>query len=215
MELWRQSTEKGQPRRSMIIARLRNGLAVLLALALTGTVINRVYSVPPAPPAVPYDGLTLYRALFFGVGPLAAKIPTIRKSAPYFPAEYKSLEGEMTKYIQRKDPKFFERFAGDIQSGDRVKVAAAIKSANKLQRESLFAVAKNSNTQFASQVRRVSDQPQPQPTPELITDVVIIILDIGIILANVTTKTLPDALKGLSFERYVDEIVHAVPKATP
>lgn len=45
-----------------------------------------------------------------------------------------------------------------MQSGDLVKVAAAIKDADSLPREALLAVTKNSKSKFAAEVRRVGIQ---------------------------------------------------------
>jgi hypothetical protein len=201
--------------REMILRHLGSGIAVVVSLALMVSFINRAYSVPAPVQATPYDGVTLYRGLFFGSGPVAGKIPTIRKAGPYFPAEYKRLEGEIIKYLQAKDPQYFERFAQDIQSGDRVRVAAAIRSTNKLQKEALLEVTKTSRTQFASQVQRLRNEPEPEPSPEPAKDLQIVIiycLFIPIVTAVVASKAQPNELKGLSFEQYVNEIVVAVPK---
>ena len=64
------------------LRRLTSLIAVVLAVALASTLINRVYSIPLEAPAAPYDGVTLYRALFFASGPVAGKIPTIQKKRP-------------------------------------------------------------------------------------------------------------------------------------
>jgi SdpC family antimicrobial peptide len=206
-----QSESKHQ-QRATAFRRLSCGVVVVLGVALAVSFINRVYSVPEPVQARPYDGVTLYRGLFFASGPVAGKIPSIGKVASYLPAEYKNLEGQIIKYIQGKDPNYFVGFAKEIQSGDRVRVAAAIKKTNKLHREALIETTKNSNTQFASQVRRLKDQPEPEP--ETAKDVATIVcLYVPIVVGSaVATKAPPNELKGLSFERYVDEIVRTVPK---
>src|SRR5438874_2004172 len=89
----------------------------------------------------PLDGVTLYRALFFGSGPLADKIPTVAKVRPFLPPDYVSLQDPMIDKIQAKDPNFFKTFATEIQSGDHLRVAAAILNANKIQRDALIEVA--------------------------------------------------------------------------
>jgi SdpC family antimicrobial peptide len=186
--------------------RLGGSLVVVLAVALTATLINSVYSVQRPVPAAPYDGITLYRGLFFASGPVASKIPTLSKTGSYFPAEYKSLEDQIIRYIQAKDPKFFESFAREIQSGDRVRVGQAIRSTNKLQKEALFEITKNSKTQFASQLRQSNAEPSPDAGKDLCT------LLIAIVHFVFQVKPPIQELQGLTFERYVDEVVRAVPR---
>jgi SdpC family antimicrobial peptide len=208
-------SEAKHQQRATAIRRLGSGVAVVLAVALTVTLINSVYSVPAPVPAVPYDGVTLYRALFFASGPVASKIPTIQKAAPYLPKEYKNLEGQIIKYIQGKDPNFFVGFAREIQSGDRVRVAAAIKNTHKLQKEALLEVTKNSKAQFATQVRRLKVQQEPEPEAENDANVAVEIIVFVVLFVAVlweSPQSRANAQKGLSFERYVDEIVRAVPK---
>jgi SdpC family antimicrobial peptide len=184
---------------------------LLLALEF----INHGYTAPQRNAGTPYDGETLFRGLFFGSGPVAAKIPTVGKVAPYFPSDYRNLENQIIKNIQGKDPGFFDRFAKEIQSGDRVRIAAAIKSANQVNRDALLEVTKSSKTAFASQVRasRAGAQPSPTSTPEPNKDVaIIVILYVPVFTSAVTAKLPPNLEKGLTFERYVDEIARGVPK---
>lgn len=209
------SETKSQPR-ATLLRRLSSVLAVILAGALTVSFINSVYSGQESVQVRPYDGVTLYKALFFASGPVASKIPTIQKGAPYLPAEYKRLESQIIRYIQEKDPKFFDNFAKDIQSGDRVRVAEAIKRTSKLQRVALLEVTKNTQAPFATQVRRLRVQQEPEPEAENDANVAIEILVFVLIFVTVfweSPKSRPSELKGLNFERYVDEITRAVPKA--
>ncbi len=203
------------PRQHIIIFKsLSAAVAVVVAVALTVSLVNRVYSLPQRPEATPYDGVTLYRALFFASGPVANRIPTIVRVGPYLPSEYKDLEGQLIEYIRGKDQNFFDRFAREIQSGDRVRVLAAIKSANALQKESVIAVTSNSRTRFASEVRReraAAAEPSPQPSPGVITDLASCAIIVAIVHV-LTGPSVPSELKGLSVERYIDEIVRAVPK---
>lgn len=203
-------------KRATIFRYLSTVLAVALSVTLIAAFIDKAYSVPTPVQAVRYDGITLYRGLFFGSGPVASKIPSIGKVAPYFPAEYKNLEGQITRYIQAKDPNYFNRFAVEIQSGDRLRVAEAIRNTNKLQKEAMIAATRDSRTAFAAQVRRLSDQRRPsaEPEPEVIKDfATCIILFAHIVTENVGGIKPPlRELKGLSFEKFVDEIVRAVPR---
>jgi SdpC family antimicrobial peptide len=210
-------TESRQLPRAAIVRRLSSAVAIVAAVAVTISFINSVYSDPQKVQAArPYDGLTLYRALFFASGPVAAKIPTIQKAAPYLPADYKNLEGQITKYIQAKDPAYFDNFARDIQSGDRVRVSEAIKRTSKLQREAMLAVTTRSKAQFATQVRRLRVEKEPDPEAENDANVAVEVLVFVLIFVTVfweSPKSRPTQLKGLSFERYVDEVTRAVPKA--
>ncbi len=198
--------------RATFFKRLSGGLAILLALAMSISLISRVYSVPQRVQVRPYDGVTLYRGLFFASGPVAGKISTLGKVSRYFPPEYKSLENPIIKYIQEKDPKFFDRFAQEIQSGDRVRVAAEIRSTNKLQREALLAVTKNSTTPFALKARRLVNPTEKEPEAENDANVAIEVLVFVLVFVVAFWAAPPDELKGLTFERYVDEIVRAVPR---
>jgi len=161
-----------------------------------------------------YDGVTLYRALFFGSGQLATQIPTLRKITPYYPAEYKSLEGKAIDYIKAKDPSFFDSFARDIQSGDRVKVGQALKRANIVQKDAILDLTRNYQTPFASDMRRMRAEPEPSPSPEPFVQVVWIVCLYVPIVVSAASVRLPIAdTKGLTFERYVDEIVQSVPRS--
>jgi SdpC family antimicrobial peptide len=203
------------PNRATIIRRLSSGLALLLALTVTITFIDRAYSVPAATvQKTPYDGLALYRGLFFASGPVASKIPTIQKAAPYLPADYKNLEGQITKYILSKDPKYFDKFANDIQSGDRVRVADAIRRTGKLQREAMLSITQKSRTNFATNVGRLREErpPEAENDGNVAVEIVVFVLLFVTIFWN-SPKSRPNELKGLSFDRYVNEIVTAVPKS--
>ena len=201
------------------------GLTVVLILAITVistnvSSINRVAPVSEHVQASPYDGVTLYRGLFFASGPVATKIPTLRKAAPYFPAAYKSLEGQMINYMRQKDPTFFDRFAREIQSGDRVRVAEALRSTNKLQKQAVLEATKNSRTPFAVEVRRRSTILRADPETDKDKDIALVVVtdkDIAIVLIYVITDIpvaeTPTELKGLKFEQYVDEVVRTVPRA--
>jgi SdpC family antimicrobial peptide len=212
-------SEPKQKNRRRIFGRYAAGIAVVLTVAITVSFLNGSYSVAEPVQLRPYDGLTLYRAFFFGQGPVVSKIPSLSKVARYFPTDYKNLEGPITNYIRKKDPTFFEQFGRDIQSGDRVKVSAAIRRGNRLQKEALIEVTKNSRTQFASQVRRLQSRPGPASEPEPENDanvavevVVWVALFVAIVIWLVAEKTPPNELKGLRFEQYVDEIVRTMPR---
>ncbi|HUQ34668.1 MAG TPA: hypothetical protein VM095_21295 [Pyrinomonadaceae bacterium] len=194
--------------------RFGSSIAVVLVLALSVTSLNQVYSISEQAQTAPYDGITLYRGLFFASGPVVNKIATLNKASRYFTPEYKGLEGQVIKYLQGNDPTFFDNFAREIQSGDRARVAAVIRNTNKLQREALIAVTRKSRSRFASQVRQLTAQAEPSPDTDVAKDIaIIVILYVPVITMVVAAdKAMPVEMKGLKFDQYVDEIVKAVPK---
>lgn len=197
--------------RLRIVWRLSSVIAIVVAVSVTIS----VFSNGPTPvAAAPYDGVTVYRALFFASGPLASKIPTIKKAAPYLPASYKSLEGQVIKYIQTNNPKFFDNFGKEIQSGDRVRVAAAIRSVRPLQKEALLAVTKSQKGQFSSNVARlrVENPPEAENDGNVAVEVLVFVL-IFVTVFWESPKNGRMSLQGLTFDRYVDEVVRAVPKS--
>jgi hypothetical protein len=192
-------------------------LPAILVFSLTIPIVSSRQAAPPPGRTTPYDGQTLYEALFFGSGPVASKIPTLSKVAPHLSTEYKSLEGPVVRYIEQKYPSFFRNFEREIQSGDRVRVAAAIKNGNLITKEAFADVTKESNTKFATALRRQKDQPEPEPEADKdkVKDVAtIVILYIPIIASDPQLQATSSKLKGLSFEQYVDEVVRSVPKST-
>jgi SdpC family antimicrobial peptide len=194
-------------------------VAVILVLSLAVPVAGWGQEAPRSAKTAPYDGQTLYRALFFGTGPLVKKIPTLSTASRYLPADYKALQGPAIKYIQAKDPAFFPNFAGEIQSGDRVKVAAAIRNANVIQKEALVAVTKESNTRIASSIRRMTTEAPREKEPEAENDAnvaieVVVWVAVLVVVLLFWEQPPPAEVKGLSFERYVDEIVRTVPKTS-
>jgi SdpC family antimicrobial peptide len=216
--------ESNRSHRLVRVIRFSSVLALLLATALVISLINRTPSVTAQKIAKPYDGLTIYRGLFFASGPVASKVPTVTKSAKYLPAEYKAMESQIITYIRTKDPAYFERFGQEMQSGDRVRVADAIKKTNLLQKEALLSLTKNSRTSFATQVQRLKDpeavrrsskaEPdEPENDANVAVEAVVwVALFVVVFIWLVAPKTATE-LKGLKFDQYVDEVVRAVPKA--
>src|SRR3954466_7703980 len=90
---------------------IHQSLAGLLVLLLAVAVINHSSSNAQRISRNQYDGVTLFRGLFFGSGPIVSRVPTLGRVAAYFPAEYKNLESQVIKSIQSQDPGFFDRFA--------------------------------------------------------------------------------------------------------
>ena len=207
-------------KRTVIAKRIAEAIAIVVAIAIMFTLINGGYSTPAQVRIErPYDGVTIYRGLFFGNGPVVSKLPTLRKVAGFYPPEYKALETPVINYIKSKDPTYFDKFAADMQSGDRARVADAIKRTNQLQKEALLAVTKNQRSTLAQQVQRLKVNPAPASEPEPENDanvavevVVWVALFVAIVIWLVAPQARPTELKGLRFEAYVDEITRAMPK---
>jgi SdpC family antimicrobial peptide len=197
--------------RLRIVWRLSSVIAIVVAVAVTISVLS---SGPTPVAAAPYDGVTVYRALFFASGPLASKIPTIQKASRYLPASYKGLEAQVIKYIQTNNPKFFDNFGREIQSGDRVRVAAAIRSVRPLQKEALLAITKNQKGQFSSDVARlrVENPPEAENDGNVAVEVLVFVV-LFVTVFWESPKNGKMALQGLTFDRYVDEVVRAVPRS--
>jgi len=190
-------------------------LSSIIAVFLVFVVSLQMCSAQPTA----LDGVTLYRALFFASGPLGQKIPTLQKARPFLPPDYVSMQDTMIKQIRQKDPKFFDTFAAEIQSGDHVRVAAELLRANAVQRDTLRELTKTRDTQFAKNVQRLTPEilARPVETPEVEGNVAVFVIAIVLIVALavvIAPEAKPEALKGLSFERYVNEIVQNVPAAS-
>lgn len=195
-------------------SRFNRGIAIVVALAIAATCTEPVQSALPAVPGESYDGASLYRSLFFAKGPLAAKIPTLRRVSPRIPAEYKKVEPEVIEYVRQRDPQFFNQFATEVQSGDRVRVANAIKAAHAIHMQALAAVTRNSKTQLASEVSRLRAERPPEAENDANVAVFVLVwVAIFVVVFWNSPAQRANALKGLTFERYVDEVVRAIPRA--
>jgi SdpC family antimicrobial peptide len=197
----------------------RRLVAAALSVALIFTAVGNGQIVK-APATSAAQGQTLYKALYFGDGPLAAKINTVKKISTLLPADYKALEGSMITYIQKNNPTFFATFATEMQSGDRVRVAAELKAAYPIQKQAMVAVTKTSQTPYAKQVqqmvtsKKLAAEPS-EPENDANVDVeAVVILFVLVLIAVVWLQRPPTELNGVTFDSFVDEIVRAVPKVT-
>jgi SdpC family antimicrobial peptide len=194
--------------------RMDRGVAVALVLALLSALVGVTPSNAQAPR---HDGATLFRGLFFGTGPIAAQIPTIRKVAPHLPVEYRQLEDQVVRHLQTQDPNFFPQFAKELQSGDHVRVAKELRRARQLNVDAVLALTKNSQSDFAKALRqhmaeeRAGTSKVGRDTDNVAVVAVAVAAVAVIVVFFLWAKPPVDAeFRGLTFERYVDEIVRTL-----
>jgi hypothetical protein len=171
------------------------------------------------------NGEILHGSLFFLSGPLPAEIPTLQRAAPYMPDAYKAIERPVLQYIAREKPDFFEKFSREMLSGDHVRVAKELRAAQKVQVEAILAVTEGSKDPFIEDLREMLHQIEREgidpwgglggpPETDIVVDIIIIIyVIIAIVVLLPAQPGVPgsEVMKGLTFERYVDEVVRATP----
>jgi hypothetical protein len=132
-------------------------VSFILALTLVATMVNGDHpavaasNVPNSshaavrPATDGYDGVTLYRGLAFGQGPVGALFPEL-EGLRQLTAKSDDRISAMVDQIAMADPTFFDRFAADIQSGDRVRIRAALQEADSIGAvaSSRIAISQNS-----------------------------------------------------------------------
>jgi SdpC family antimicrobial peptide len=189
------------------------GVAVALVLALLSALVGVTPSNAQAPR---HDGATLFRGLFFGTGPIAAQIPTIRKVAPHLPVEYRQLEDQVVRHLQTQDPNFFPQFAKELQSGDHVRVAKELRRARQLNVDAVLALTKNSQSDFAKAARQYREEVRagrinPDDHLNCIAVAAAAVVVIVYAWAWFWDRSRVEAdFKGFTFEKYVDEVVRAL-----
>ena len=112
---------------------LRSRTAAMVLATLMGVAASDLHAATHAP----YDGPTLFRGLFFGSGPVGRLFPDIWDAARYrgYDAEQPGVmafQASLTERLAARDATFFARFADDVQSGDRVRIASALEEAGRL-----------------------------------------------------------------------------------
>jgi|GEM_PF-1287505 len=126
-----------------ILCLCRQGLAVCLASLIACNAIPTSSSSATAArlERIRYDGETLLRGLFFGVGPVADFFPEIwdnprirqlKEASQLSPEmQLKNVDAIMAKLTQ-DHPKFWASFADNMQSGDRVRIEKGVLEAAQL-----------------------------------------------------------------------------------
>ncbi|MFG3442570.1 hypothetical protein ACGF0J_35465 [Nonomuraea sp. NPDC047897] len=97
-------------------------LGTFLVIGIIGGGIARGESVPAR-----YDGKELFKGLLLAEGPVARAHPelSLHQGQPWTTAE----ADDLTARIEARTPGFFESFAADITSGDRVRIARSADAA--------------------------------------------------------------------------------------
>jgi len=79
-----------------------------------------------------FDGETLVRGIYFGQGPAAGLLPASRYAPPRTSSpvatELTALENRITARLRHSDPAFFDHFAGELRSGDVMRVDRALSA---------------------------------------------------------------------------------------
>jgi SdpC family antimicrobial peptide len=110
-------------------------VATALLVAVSGPIAQAATRPAPAQRAV-YDGESLLRGLFFGQGPVAQQHPELALTRVEG-ADAKAMTDRLVADVKRQDPRFPARFAVEVQSGDRVRVRAAVSEAADLLRQAV------------------------------------------------------------------------------
>lgn len=139
-------------------------IAVLCVLLIFAPILWDLPQASSAEPVQRYDGVTLYRGIFFGYGPVADKIPEVRDhlKLEYFLTDPVMMNGFITLYnrvmgeIRRIDPNFFNDFALAMQSGDYLLIQEMIQYAGQI---TLAAAQRIPMLQM--RVRRLQKNPEP------------------------------------------------------
>ncbi len=114
------------------------GVSLLLCLVLADAgLAGTLQASMPTPKRAGYDAETIFRGLFFGVGPVASLFPEIWEDAALAPAiakmrampETPALIDGIIARVDANDPELLARFASDVQSGDHVRVSKALEDA--------------------------------------------------------------------------------------
>jgi len=180
-----------------------------------------------------HDGELIFRGFFFLSGPIPARVAALQRIERYVPADYKALERPVIRNITATHPGFFEKFAEEMKSNDHVRVAAALKDAQEIQRTALLDVTKGSTRKFDKDLRVALDRglsvkTRPKGVPqlsqpdvdslsdvdnnvafEIVTFVALVVL--VVILAMAKDPQAQALKRGLNFERVVDQVVTAMP----
>ena len=121
------------------MSRIRQKSVAYLLVVLLLHVTLACTTSPKIPPAgTRFDGETMFRGLFFGHGPVAKYFPEIwdradvrRAMAQADMSAATELENRILAEVRSKDAAFLDRFATEMQSGDHLRVRAALDDAGR------------------------------------------------------------------------------------
>jgi len=147
-----------------------------------------------------YDGETLYRGLAFGEGRVGALFPELDGIREVM-AGHEDYADALVQEIATLDPTFFNRFALEVQSGDRVQIRSALREADDLGR-----VASSRIIVDLPQARMVSDQ----------SDIVLLVLTavvLFVLIVVVAAPTLQSQYTPLDRDIAADRIAEVLASA--
>ena len=145
---------------------VRRSIAVMLSLSVFSTQFLGCGSEPqdsgsaPADvqPSKGFDGKTLFKGMFLGIGPAARAFPEVWqhpmvvsrvKEAKQTPEEVERHSEQLLARIEKLDPTFFERLGRDIQSGDHVAIQAMLAETKETLRAAMEQQKKEQPTEGA------------------------------------------------------------------
>lgn len=131
-------------------------LAAVLGLVVCATACDSTPTpIAPSDPAAPeaagerYDGVLIYRAVFFGKGELVRVLPSPwrdggRRTSAHNDARADRLEAAILEWVEASDPTFFTGFSTAMRSGDHLRVERMLARSSTLTERALRSVADES-----------------------------------------------------------------------
>ena len=116
--------------KSSIVYRYRRAVVLILI----GIHLNLALPMRVALAQTPgYDGETIFRGLFFGVGPVADVLPELWQNPDVDQAreQLESAASRVIAQIRREDDTYFGRFQAELQSRDRLRISRALEAASQ------------------------------------------------------------------------------------
>jgi SdpC family antimicrobial peptide len=110
----------------------QSALAALMAVLVVKIGLGNAYAQHNSEFSHPYDGETLFNGLFLATGPIADLFPELWSRIELTDQQTQEIAGyaaQFSAHIKNVDPSFYERFAKEIQSGDRLRIAGAVEDA--------------------------------------------------------------------------------------
>lgn len=125
---------------------LRGIVALLLAVILVGVMSRPALAARENAPglaaagAARFEGETLFRGLAFGQGPVAKLFSELANVPVASPEETAAIDAIVAQ-MRTLDPRFFDRFGVALQTGDRVRIRAALEEANVLGQRAIVVLS--------------------------------------------------------------------------
>lgn len=101
------------------------------------------------------SGVTLFRGIFLGTGPVADVVPSIAGVPGNFEPMIIELEPAVIAHVRNAAPSFFPRFGSALQSGDPTQVGRALERGTVLFRSALADELQLRDPDMAKVLRRL------------------------------------------------------------